>query len=423
MLVQMSELQVVIIDEIGMVSSRQLLWIDKRLQDVFHNNKPFGGKHVLVFGNFLQLPPVHDSAIYAGMPKNTMKHLRVIELWHSFKVHRLTEIMRQKDDASFANASNNMARGLMTTYDISLLQSRTFNRLPQEATSSGNHLIRLYPTNKLVDQSNIETLSLMKTERFISVSFGTVVGQGGNAAGRKSLLEYASDPNLPYHKTGSLVKELQLQLDARYMITSDIDTSDGLVNGSTGYLKYVDCGLPVSSNANNCSSKPLRVWLQMEEINCGKKKRLANKAIMQRNKYPDNWTPFEPISNKFQRGKNTQLSIERTQFPTVIAEALTIHKSQGATYRNVVLDLSKGNYPSRSLLYVACSRVTSANGLYIISNKHFRPPAPPAPPKETEDISLELKRLDSVKLVPKFFSLHDNERQSYQMIYHNVQSL
>lgn len=76
----------------------------------------------------------------------------------------------------------------------------------------------------------------MKTEKFISVSFDTIVGQGGNASGRKYLLDYASDTSLPYHKTGSLVKELQLQLDVRYTLTSNTDTSDGLVNGSTGYL-------------------------------------------------------------------------------------------------------------------------------------------------------------------------------------------
>lgn len=103
----------------------------------------------------------------------------------------------------------------------------------------------------------------------------------------------------------------------------------------------------------------------MEEVDCGKKKRLAKKAIIQQNKYPNNWTPFEPISNKFQRGNIIQLPVERTQSPIVIAEVLTIHKSQRATYRNVVLDLSTGRYSSRSSLYVACSRVTSANGLYL----------------------------------------------------------
>ena len=60
---------------------------------------------------------------------------------------------------------------------------------------------------------------------------------------RKRLLEYANDKTLPYNKTGCL-KYLPLQIDARYMITSNLDTSDGLVNGSSGFLKQVDLGYP-----------------------------------------------------------------------------------------------------------------------------------------------------------------------------------
>lgn len=37
-----------------------------------------------------------------------------------------------------------------------------------------------------------------------------------------------SDPSLSYHKLGSLIKELQLQIEARSMITSSLDTSNVL---------------------------------------------------------------------------------------------------------------------------------------------------------------------------------------------------
>lgn len=256
----------------------------------------------------------------------------------------------------------------------------------------------------------------MSTERFISMCYDTVVGQGGNAAGRKALLDYAADSNLTYNKTGGLTRELQLQLEARYMITSNLDTLDGLVNGSTGYLKKVDVGFN-SSSGNN---KPLRVWLKMENNETGKKRRIQYKSIIDRKGYPSDWTPFDPVTNKFQRGKSMQLSIERTQFPMVLAEALTIHRSQGATYKNVVLDLSKGIAPSRSSLYVACSRATSASGLYIISDKSFQPTIPP---KETDIISIELARLESVKLEPQFLDLHCDDSQYIQLISHNVQSI
>lgn len=71
-------------------------------------------------------------------------------------------------------------------------------------------------------------------------------------------------------------------------------------------------------------------------------------------------------------------------------------------------------------MYVACSRATSANGLYIINKGDFQPTVPPG---ETESISLELARLESVKLEPRFLKLRDTERSNLQLIAHNVQSL
>jgi len=79
-----------------MVSGKQLLWIDKRLQDIFNNTQPFGGIHVLVFGDFLQLPPVRGETIYSGFPSDPARNFRLMDIWHSFKVHKLTQIMRQR---------------------------------------------------------------------------------------------------------------------------------------------------------------------------------------------------------------------------------------------------------------------------------------------------------------------------------------
>ncbi|KAG2193591.1 hypothetical protein INT47_007394 [Mucor saturninus] len=168
--VDLAELQVIILDEISMISSRQTFWIDKRLKDAFRNDKHFAGKHVLVLGDFLQLPPVHDFAIYSGFPNNPIRHIKLTELWHTFEVQRLTEIMRQKDDANFSVALKNMARGIMTKEDIELFQKRTFKALPPEAARE-NNLIRLYPTNKLVNECDAETLSIMSKKRYLPISY------------------------------------------------------------------------------------------------------------------------------------------------------------------------------------------------------------------------------------------------------------
>ena len=390
-----------------MVSGKQLLWIDKRLQDIFNNTQPFGGIHVLVFGDFLQLPPVRGETIYSGFPSDPARNFRLMDIWHSFKVHKLTQIMRQRDDALFAAALNNMARGTMTDEDIQLFQSRTFPAPPAELSTLRN-LVRLYPTNALVDECNSVAISSMTTEHYISIAHDKIEGQGGSSHQRSALLQYAANNSIPYHKTGGLMRELRLQLEARYMITVNIDTSDGLVNGSTGCLRSVDLGTPRNSgDASDTQRKPLRIWLELEDERSGRKQRIKYKKVAEQKGYPANWTPIETKSVSFNAIRNSRLSIERTQFPVVVAEAITIHKSQGATFSNVMVDLSKGKVPNRSSLYVACSRATSASGLFIIKQTQLTGTPPLGP---SEPITVELNRLDTCRLIPSFMHLRNSER-------------
>lgn len=50
-----SNLEMVIIDEISMTSLKHMEQIDCRLRQIFGTNEPFGGIHVLVFGDFYQV--------------------------------------------------------------------------------------------------------------------------------------------------------------------------------------------------------------------------------------------------------------------------------------------------------------------------------------------------------------------------------
>ena len=56
----------------------------------------------------------------------------------------------------------------------------------------------------------------------------------------------------------------------------------------------------------------------------------------------------------------------RQQFPITIAYSITLHKSQGLTLRNVVVDISNSVFCCGQT-YVALSRVTSLAGLNLIN--------------------------------------------------------
>jgi len=139
----------------------------------------------------------------------------------------------------------------------------------------------------------------------------------------------------------------------------NIDTNDGLVNGATGQLMRIDNCMV------NGSLLVTGLWIKFTDATVGTIARPKYRG----NDHPD-WTPIYKTARVFQCGNSGHSSIDRKQFPVVPAEAITIHKSQGATYSKVAVHLKRGI--KRASLYVGCSRATSALGLFFLGD--FVPP-------------------------------------------------
>ena len=88
----MSDLKVIIIYEISMVSSNLLYYIHLRLNEIFGttNTEPFAGLTILAVGGFFQLPPVEGRPVYTDY-KSAWQNLN--SLWKLFKVFELPEVM------------------------------------------------------------------------------------------------------------------------------------------------------------------------------------------------------------------------------------------------------------------------------------------------------------------------------------------
>lgn len=104
------------------------------------------------------------------------------------------------------------------------------------------------------------------------------------------------------------------------------------------------------------------------------------------------------------------------QFPLVPAEAITIHKSQGQTYKNVCLDFTSEKNISLQTLYVALSRVKSLDDLYIVGNL-----AIPRSTKTTMKVNREIENLRSTKTI----NLHHMSLSRFhiKIVYQNINSL
>lgn len=168
----------------------------------------------------------------------------------------------------------------------------------------------------------------------------------------------------------NLPMEILIVPNKPYMITTNIDVVDGLVNGAVGSLKLCERGVVVCEE----DAFPKRLWLQFGVPTTGKLARLCSRHAVSeavRNGYDvePSWIPIEPHTVSLTLDL-TGVSCRRKQFPLVQASAITVHKSQGGTYSSVVYEYSKTH--QQKLVYVALSRCTNMDNLYLTNAKGDR---------------------------------------------------
>lgn len=337
--------------------------------------------------------PTTGTAALAGNP-----------LWSLFQLFELDEIMRQRDDLTFAKCLTRLAKGKLTDEDVALLNSRCFcneNDLPSEAKNA----IRLIWTNKDVDAYNSKRLEELRQifplNMCIIVHAVDKVARGDYTPAQVNRA-LVKAKELCTQKTHGLPAKLQLQIGARYMITTNIDVADGLFNGATGILKKIDIQ----------GGKAFTIFIQFDG-NIGRKARTSYQNFEKG--INSDWTPL--FKKREQFTTSNSVIVVREQYPLVPAEAITINKSQGQSLEAATIQLDPKL--NRSLLYVALSRVTNLKGLFLIGK--FKPPNPP---DINHSPTIEMERMrKEAKLIPKYQYLHEIPDGTMQIVSHNVQSL
>ena len=113
----------------------------------------------------------------------------------------------------------------------------------------------------------------------------------------------------------------------------------------------------------------------------------------------------------------TSFQASQTQFPLVLTWAITIHKCQGLTLPEMVIDmtLSKGHY-SVGQVYVAFSRVTQLDKLHIINytRKQIR---------VSQHAEKEMERLHQNTLPPMPQWLFDLVQKEIYVLHLNIGNL
>jgi ATP-dependent DNA helicase PIF1 len=319
---------ILVVDEVSMLSKKIFEALNAIGKEIRHNSRPFGGIQVIFSGDFYQLPPVGNDD-----EPDTQKFCFESEQWNEIfskqNQIQLVKIFRQTDDI-YASILNQIRIGIIKrkTNDILAKQvGRNYSNIEFEPT-------KLYPTKHRVEQINNMSMNKLKTEE------------------KEFVLKYHYDLEMSKNERiirhGINDKEIQIELDfmannlicdktmkmkigAQVMFVINIKTDAGdilVCNGSQGIVVGY-------SDINGCPRVKYNNGIEM---------------VMERNIWVSDKIPGIGIS----------------QVPLILAWALTIHKSQGATLDIAEIDVGSGIFECGQT-YVALSRVKSLEGLFLTS--------------------------------------------------------
>ena len=157
-------------------------------------------------------------------------------------------------------------------------------------------------------------------------------------------------------ETGNLQKVLTIKINAQVMVTTNIDVADGLTNGAMGTVTNVII--------DETTGKMSVILVAFDSEHVGQETRHTSVY----NSIHQNAVPIHCTQATFTIDKKASFQATRTQFPLTLAWAVTIHKCQGLTLSEIVIDMTpaKGKFrPGEA--YVAFSRVRTLQKLHIIN--------------------------------------------------------
>lgn len=331
------ETDILILDEVSMMSKRLFELLDQIGKRVRKSAKPFGGIQIIFSGDFYQLPPVNK--VYEN--KDETAFCFESPLWEeTFDAQvLLDEIFRQKDDA-YVNVLHQIREGKLYKEDVMLLRSRLIKNIDVEDKDNIKHNgitpVKLLPTKSKVQIINNYMMNSIDGDlynyKYKSSYNPSDVLMSKPGFKRATSKQLEAEENFIVNNS-LFDKELQLKLGSQVMCIVNLDMENGICNGSTGTI--------VGFHGPNCS------------------------PIV---KFGNNLT--KKIDEHEWNSENLP-GFKVTQYPLILAWAVTIHKSQGATLEAAEIDIGN-NIFATGQTYVALSRVKSLDGLYLTSFNHNR---------------------------------------------------
>jgi ATP-dependent DNA helicase PIF1 len=320
---------ILVVDEVSMLSLKLFNTLNEIGKAVRGNLKPFGGIQIIFSGDFFQLPPVGDKD-----EPDTQRFCFESDDWNAV-FHRdsqiqLVKIFRQTDEI-YSTILNQIREGKIKRKSNDLLLQYVGRPFSENLVAEPT---KLYPTKNKVEQINIIRMSALNgEEKEFKIKYLKDLEMSKNdRAKRIEFNEKDIQVELDF-LAGNLMceKEMKLKIGSQVMCIVNIKSEQGdvlICNGSQGIIKEF-------CEVTGCPKVKYNNGIEM---------------VMTRHSWESDKIP----------------GIGVAQVPLILAWALTIHKSQGATMDAAEIDVGSGIFECGQT-YVALSRVKSLDGLYLTS--------------------------------------------------------
>jgi ATP-dependent DNA helicase PIF1 len=319
---------ILVVDEVSMLSLKLFNVLNAIGKAVRNNPNPFGGIQLVFSGDFFQLPPVGDKDEI-----DTQRFCFESEDWNTvFRPHcqiQLIKIFRQTDEI-YSTILNQIREGKIRRKSNDMLLEYVGRPFAANLVAEPT---KLFPTRVKVENINNTKMSALQSdEKEFKIKYLKDLEM--TRAERVTRCDY-TDKDIQMELeflANNLIceKEMKLKVGAQVMSIINIQSDRGLdvCNGSQGIITGF-CAI------TGCPQVKFNNGIEM---------------IMTRNIWQSDKIPGIGVS----------------QVPLILAWALTIHKSQGATLDAAEIDVGSGIFECGQT-YVALSRVKSLDGLYLTS--------------------------------------------------------
>lgn len=312
------KLEALVIDEISMVRADLLDCMDAFLR--MHGKdkgKPFGGIQMVFIGDLYQLPPVvtgQERKIFSTHYPSPYFFDAQIFNQMELELIELEKIYRQKDEA-FIRILNAVRNRSIDEVLLDELNQRVDIDFEPENKDVFIHLVT---TNSRASQINDSKLNCLPGKMYHYQ--GLISGEFDEKA-----------LPAPFN--------LSLKIGSQVMLTNN-DREARWVNGTVGNVFRIEK-----------DEEGDIIWVRLE----------GGEVV---DVYPYRWEMFKFTFNENSRKIESETTGSFTQYPVILAWAITIHKSQGKTFPKAVVDLERGTF-AHGQAYVALSRCVSLEGLVL----------------------------------------------------------